>query len=839
VPGTAWVFAVLAGILSMKYTLPDKTNGDADMANYLDIQKEETLKAHVFRDYFDKTRFAYDPNIGNIDFIVTDAAADRLRNLPLDFLPEGEKSQDKKPQGFLSHYLWAEAKKGEVDEVSMMTQLVLTCKKTYDSGEFMPPPYIGCFDGKKICFLPFHDILPVFAENDINWNAAPSNYLSDDFIKTRKKIAKLLTKNFTVYDFDEDSAEIKSFIKNNFIPGMASIKSPITKNNFPHIYNRWVAEVKPTVNISADRWQKYKKEGVLDLDFFLADIMSRDGKTITEKLNIILDNDNYKLQKDIEGELFKADINFTDGGAAYKRFWNKYERPPAEEYQQYIIGRRDLLVPKNIREVKGSFFTPQVWVEKSQEYIAKALGENWQEEYTIWDCAAGTGNLLAGLANKYNIWASTIDQPDVDTMKALIDEGFNLLPAHVFRFDFLNDTFDKLPPELKKIIDDPEKRRKLIIYINPPYAEASSTAAAMGTGQAKTGVATEQKTKNRYQASIGAATNEISAQFMARIYHEIQGCKLGIFSKLKFVCTQHFIGFRKFFNADFGSGFVVRADTFDNVSGKFPIAFTIWDLNGKRFPECIELDVPEEGGKKKFWDDFYKSINNWIKQFNTTAVNSLGLMIMDAPDFQKIHQPILTLTKGSRHAVFYSFNINNFMQGCIYFAVRLCIEPTWLNDRDQFLYPNNDGWKTDAEFQNDCLSFTLFHGQNRISAADGVNHWIPFTEQEVNASEKFESNFMSNYLKGKSFGPEAKIVLKNGLELWKYYHEKIEGNNTLSVNASFYDIREYFQGRSSNGKMNNKSADETYNKIIKTLRNNVKLLAQKIEQKIYEYGFLK
>jgi hypothetical protein len=31
----------------------------------------------------------------------------------------------------------------------MMTQLVLTCKKTYDSGEFMPPPYLGCFDGKK------------------------------------------------------------------------------------------------------------------------------------------------------------------------------------------------------------------------------------------------------------------------------------------------------------------------------------------------------------------------------------------------------------------------------------------------------------------------------------------------------------------------------------------------------------------------------------------------------------------------------------------------------------------------------------------------------------------
>jgi hypothetical protein len=143
------------------------------------------------------------------------------------------------------------------------------------------------------------------------------------------------------------------------------------------------------------------------------------------------------------------------------------------------------------------------------------------------------------------------------------------------------------------------------------------------------------------------------------------------------------------------------------------------------------------------------------------------------------------------------------------------------------------------EFQNDCLAFTLFHGQNRISCADGVNHWIPFTEQEVDASEKFDSNFMSKHIKGKTFSNEADSVLKSGLELWKYYHAKSKGNNTVSVNASFYDIREYFQGRAPNGKMNNNSTDEPYNRIIKTLRNNVKLLAQKIEPKIYEYGFLK
>jgi hypothetical protein len=40
-------------------------------------------------------------------------------------------------------------------------------------------------------------------------------------------------------------------------------------------------------------------------------------------------------------------------------------------------------------------------------------------------------------------------------------------------------------------------------------------------------------------------------------------------------------------------------------------------------------------------------------------------------------------------------------------------------------------------------------------------------------------------------------------------------------------------------KMNSKSDDETYNKLIDGLRSALKTLAQKIEPKVYEYGFLK
>ena len=65
------------------------------------------------------------------------------------------------------------------------------------------------------------------------------------------------------------------------------------------------------------------------------------------------------------------------------------------------------------------------------------------------------------------------------------------------------------------------------------------------------------------------------------------------------------------------------------------------------------------------------------------------------------------------------------------------------------------------------------------------------------------------------------------------------GSPYPSVNASLYDIREYFQGRNDKGKMNNKSDDAEYMELIKDLRESLKLLAKKIEPKVYEYGFLK
>jgi hypothetical protein len=233
-------------------------------------------------------------------------------------------------------------------------------------------------------------------------------------------------------------------------------------------------------------------------------------------------------------------------------------------------------------------------------------------------------------------------------------------------------------------------------------------------------------------------------------------------------------------------------------------------------------------------------INRWIGGYKIEGKNTVGYMDgINGNDFQ--HNNIVYIINSKEllpnpRGIW--INENNILECSVYFFVRHCIEHTWINHNDQFLYPH-DNFKADAEFQTGCLIYTLFHNKNAIQFQYGVNHWIPFTEEETGAKDTFQSNFMSGFLKSRELSPQAQALLDKGRMLWQYYHGKIRNDNTADVNASFYDIREFFQGRKENGTMNIKSDDETYNAAIKDLRETLKTLAAKIEPKVYTYGFLK
>jgi hypothetical protein len=774
------------------------------------------------------------------------------------------------------YLLWAEAKKKPTDVLVMFAQLVITIGKARTFDQIMPPTFLGCYDNEKIAFVPYCEIQDIFYQNDFNWNVAPSNHETREFKLICNQIQRIINNDIPwetyCFSFERDEKELRRFIRENFIVGkIETTKIKIDKNNFIIIYSKWIETVKPTIQVSD--WGKAKKAGIIDGDFYLADLLSAENKTLKEKLFVLLKTDHYELDRKIDEVGFDnfRTTSFSDNQKAHTQFWAKYERPPQEEYWEYIVLRRDLLVPQDVRERKGSFFTPRVWVELSQKYIADVLGNDWQDKYYVWDCCAGTGNLLAGLTNKYNIWASTLDKQDVDVMLDRIRNGANLLENHVFQFDFLNDDFSKLPKQLQDIICDETKRSRLIVYINPPYAEASNRRTLERGNEGNRGV--EQSVINRKYASIlGQGNAELFAQFFTRIYCEIPNVILATFSTLKPLQGQHFVRFREFFLAKSKKMFVCPANTFDNVDGSFPIGFMVWDTGKKVKFKHVTADVyDKEGGllgtkKRIFAYGDKQYINDWIKPFRAPKDDKmvLGKFPFKGNDFQ--NQSLIAIVNPERaynvEAGQFLINPSNLIMASVYFAVRKVIPADWLNDRDQFLSPNK-GWLTDVDFQNDCLAYTLFN--NDIQARYGKNHWIPFTEREVAAQEKFASSFMTDFIAGKvseymqtrkvfthseickepsslcishgvsrQFSVAATAVFDAGRELWKYYHAQ----SSVDVNASLYDIRGYFQGRNDNGKMNNTSEDKRYNKLIGDLREAIKDLSKNIEPKVFLYGFL-
>ncbi|MBI1561841.1 hypothetical protein IZT76_06265 [Helicobacter pylori] len=809
---------------------------------------EETLKIQIKAEFFKDKKFLYSE--GKIDFMLS----------------------YKHPNAILP-ILWGEAKKGNFDDLDKaFTQLLLTIGK-HRFYTHHTPPYLCAFDAFRMEFIAFDDVITsFFYQSDIDFSITPSNHNTEGFKHALDKFKAKCKSHKLVFNFKTQSQECKEFIENNLNSSHLLNKIQIDKNNFFTIYQKWFEAVKPTIDID---WEVAKTKGILDADYYLADLLSDGDKTIIKKLQTILSSSYYKLKRGVNelGKIDFMEIGFTDGQQAHKEFWNIYERPPKLEFQAFILERRDLLVPSDVRERKGAFFTPKIWVEKSQEYLAKALGQDYQEDYIIWDCAGGTGNLLNGLTNKANCFLSTLDSNDVAIVKELAAANkLNLLENHVFQFDFLNDDFksDKMPKSLQEILNDKEKRKKLIIYINPPYAEAGNKAKMSGTGEHKAKVARNNETHETYKNLLGSGSNELFAQFFMRIYMELNGCIMASFSTLKYLNSSNFKKFREVFKAKFLEGFMVPADSFDNVKGQFPIGFLVWDTATPPLKptNALNLEVFDSLGEFLGYKNIHSCnkilfLADYLQKFQPKKRDTIfGYLDPGRNSFQHqnlVHISVIDKSQQS-HVKYFPIIATTILLVSVFFSIRHCIKHTWQNHNDQFYAPYDDAFQDDSEFKNNCLIFMLFHSKNRIMSTQGTNHFIPFSETEVNAKERYSSHALLDFLRGGikeegdslflnakkenkplEFSLCASRVFDAGREIYRHYHTQDFTNRHYNANISLYDIKEFFQGRNAQGKLNlpAKAKDEHYKQLYANLQDALKDLAKEIQPKVYEYGFLR
>ena len=754
--------------------------------------------------------------------------------------------------------IWFEAKDtGKYSSYAMFTQLLHYVQVALDKGESVPP-FLAVIDTEKAALMKSTDVLPFLAKKTVKWGKSASQYTQEALDEISAHIGTYFV-SFKIATHEEEFiSTVKAAIKSGDI-----IRTQITPDNLKQVFDKWVAMIGREIN------------GIDPEDYallFFADIM-HDG-TVSTHANLPAE----LLHKNGAPVFSLAGKNYELGNKeGYRRFWAIYHRPPKSEYRDYLLERRDSLIPLDERSFKGAYYTPLHVVDKAYDKLAETLGKNWQREYIVWDMCCGVGNLEVKHSNPRNIYMSTLDQADVDVMKATK----TCVAAHRFQYGYLNDDINdsgqidyslsnKVPQGLRDAI---AAGKKILVLINPPYGE---TGSGIGKGDKnKKGV--EQTRINATMTDVGYASKELFAQFLARIAKELPTATLAMFSTLKYLNAPNFEKFRHTWNADYQGGFIVHSKAFDGLTGDFPIGFLIWKTSqdAKKKTPITEITAEvldkkaRQMGEKKFYNlPSSTYLNVWMDKSETndelalplsnaitvssnprlkkSCTNMKGFLFAGNNDFQ--NAPTGTLISSSiytgRNGGGVYITDGNLWQAAVVFAVRLLVRHTWINHNDQFLQPTAP--LTD-EFKTDCLLWMLFHGKNLTAGANGlewngkqwslVNHFIPFTEAEVGAPDRFESDFMVQYLADKTLSPEAQAVLDAGRTLWRTYFAHTDARSVRDEyklnrpDVGWYQIRNALKARSESG--------DTAPVNFAPFEQAYQALTEKLKPMVFQLGFLR
>ena len=760
--------------------------------------------------------------------------------------------------------IWFEAKQNaKLSSYAMFTQLMHYVQDALNKGDYIPP-FLAIIDTNKAAIMKSEDVLPFLAKKTIKWGKSASSYSQEALDAISAHIGTHFVSFKIETHEDEFISTVKNAIKNGDI-----IRTQITPSNLKQVFDKWVLMIGREI------------KGVAEDDYallFFADIMHDGSASTLDYLTAALLHRDKSPVFLLGGKVYE--LSNKEG---YRQFWAIYHRPPKAEYRNYLLERRDSLIPLDERSFKGAFYTPLAVVDKAYDKLAETLGENWQNNYIVWDMCCGVGNLEVKHSNPRNIYMSTLDQADVDVMKATK----TCVAAQRFQYDYLNDDItddgridysltNKVPESLRKAIAD---GKKILVLMNPPYAEATNADnTAIGEdAENKTGVA-KTKFAATAMSTFGKASNELYTQFVARIAMEIPTATLAMFSTLKYVNAPTFEVFRQVWSASFCAGFVVHSKAFEGLNGDFPIGFLIWhtNQNSKLKIPLVEIAVEvidkyvRPIGQKTFCNySNAKLLTDWIQRPLANKQDTVPLKNAITPataskdlrgtkwanraiawlncagnDLQNASLKTMLFSSGYGSGRGFFVTDENLWQAAVVFSVRRLIKPTWLNDRDQFLQSTEP---LSEEFKNDCLIWMLFSGSNLTASANDlewngkkwsiVNHFIPFTETEVNAPDRFESDFMVRYLLDKSFSKEADQVLMAGRILWQAYFAQTDVRSVrdeLMLNrpdVGWYQIRKAIQGRNTSGDfapVSFKPFEEVY-----------KALTEKLQPQVYELGFLR
>jgi hypothetical protein len=367
---------------------------------------------------------------------------------------------------------------------------------------------------------------------------------------------------------------------------------------------------------------------------------------------------------------------------------------------------------------------------------------------------------------------------------------------------------------------------------------------------------------------------------MFRIVREMpKKTYLGIFAKLNYLNAPDRVEYRdNYFNFKYETGFLFHSKNFHGVTGNFPISFLVWNLSKARKKESVKIDilnnsVQKIGVKCLRLIDKHEVLNQWfprpenskkvilpplsnginVKKENIDTRHRarpdfLASICSKGNDFQNAKYVVI-LSSPSVSAGAFTVTKENFEKAMTLHSVRKIPQPTWLNDRNQFLIPHTE---PDKKFVNDCVVWSLFSNSNQTTALKDVsylgkiyqikNHFFPFKIEELKQWKIADVNFKQQMIKDKNrfvadwisqqkLSKEAKIVLEKAKTVYQIYFMELNKIVTKKMkvatwDAGWYQIRHCLMEH-------HLGMDE-----LKKLNDANEKLAHKILPQIEAFGFL-
>lgn len=636
----------------------------------------------------------------------------------------------------------------EVVRSELLVQAIYYLKKFEEAGGKIPNVILVGDKGE--CFVVHANYLDEYLDWDTNWNISPSSAPKEN-VKMVSHIAQnynLQSQCFVhVIDDDFDFGQITQRIINLIIGHKRQIR--LTEKNTSKVFEYFSMRILKRKSNGEPFYEPRKQ-----VELFISLVLKSD--------------DCFPHPKKRDKALFAGEeikVNETN----LRAFLEHYKFEHNAEEKRMFSAICDRLIKDAQRRFKGDFYTPVIWVDEAHNLITENLGIDWKENYMVWDCAWGTGNLTRDYTFQ-ELYTSTLYEYDLE-----IGGKYNR-EAVKFQYDFLNDdvdTFDellyfkgrdpveddfrdtKLWEKAPDLLRGLKAGKKLLIFINPPYGTAGEMSAAMTGKQKKSDIAKNKIHSIMQRNGVGPCSQQLYAQFLYRIYmlKALFGNNifLGLYSPTLFMIGEHYNELRKLYDKNFLDGFYFKASEFADVKDNWCVGFTLWGDRGSNNYRLKILELNDQGvislGSRPVYSlKENEKASNWVKSHtekisdmydiftmsnalrvtdgtNKTSDKVFCWAVMDANVVEKNNSFAMILpVKLKGHLRSYPITQNNYRQVLSYYTARRLITGdynTWVNGKDEYMIPDTShpGY---CQWENDCIVYSLFNPASNQSSLRNI-----------------------------------------------------------------------------------------------------------------------